>query len=54
VPCGFKVAIMKKPFRCRLGIHKWVVRREPDVAPYHECARCEKVRITEPRLIDLG
>ena len=35
---------MRKPLRCRLGIHKWVVRREPDVAPYHECTRCSKVR----------
>ena len=36
-----------KPFRCRLGIHKWVVRREPDVEPYFECARCSKVKVTE-------
>jgi hypothetical protein len=36
-----------KPFRCRLGIHKWVLRREPDTEPYFECARCSKVRVTE-------
>lgn len=36
-----------KPIRCRLGVHKWVVRREPDVDPYIACARCSKVRVTE-------
>lgn len=36
-----------KPFRCRVGMHKWVVRREPDREPYFECARCSKVQVTE-------
>ena len=43
-----------KPFRCRLGIHKWVVRREPDTEPYFECARCSKVQVTELPMIGMG
>ncbi|HEX6365542.1 MAG TPA: hypothetical protein VF000_05305 [Agromyces sp.] len=45
---------MKKSFRCRFGIHKWVVRREPDIAPFHECTRCGKVRVTDPQMIGMG
>lgn len=43
-----------KPFRCRIGIHRWVVRREPDVPPYHECARCSKVQVVEQKMIGMG
>jgi len=46
--------MQQKSRRCRLGIHKWVVRREPDVEPYFECARCSKVHVTEAHPIDLG
>jgi hypothetical protein len=43
-----------KPLRCRLGMHKWVVRREPDVEPYFECARCSKVQVTALPMIGMG
>ena len=31
---------MSKPFRCRLGWHKWVRRSNPEGGPYSQCARC--------------
>lgn len=34
----------ERPLRCRVGMHKWVVRREPGVTPFHQCVRCGKVR----------
>ena len=43
-----------RPFLCRFGIHKWVLRREPDVEPYFECARCSKVQVTKPPMIGMG
>jgi hypothetical protein len=43
-----------KPLRCRLGMHTWVVRREPDVEPYFECARCSKVQVTALPMIGMG
>ncbi|MFC9918885.1 hypothetical protein [Agromyces binzhouensis] len=41
-------------FRCRIGIHKWVLHREPDTEPYYECARCAKVRVVELTMIGMG
>ena len=40
---------MKRPIACRLGIHKWVVRKDPGIEPYAACKRCQKAR-----LVDLG
>ena len=42
---------MARPLRCRLGIHRWVVHREPGIEPHHECARCQKVMINKPEMI---
>jgi hypothetical protein len=28
---------------CRIGVHRWVVKRNPeDATKYRECARCRK------------
>jgi hypothetical protein len=43
-----------KPFWCRLGLHRWAVKREPDVEPYFECTRCAKVQVTEAGPINLS
>ncbi|MRG58860.1 hypothetical protein GE115_03090 [Agromyces sp. CFH 90414] len=37
-----------RPLRCRFGMHKWVLRHEPETEAYHECARCLKVRSPYP------
>ena len=39
-----------KSLRCRFAIHRWVVRREPGIAPYHECARCGKAKVVDLNL----
>lgn len=31
---------MNKPFRCRLGWHKWVRRSNADGVRYAQCERC--------------
>lgn len=34
---------MKRPLRCRVGWHKYVVVQEsPDAGRYHRCVRCGK------------
>jgi hypothetical protein len=44
----------ERALRCRFGIHKWTVRREPDVTPFHQCLRCGKVRSGDIPASDLG
>ena len=34
---------------CRVGLHKWVVHREPPVKPYVWCDRCEKAKMVDTR-----
>ena len=40
---------MPKSNWCRVGIHKWVVRREPDIPPYVACAKCDKTKLVDTR-----
>jgi hypothetical protein len=37
-----KEATMTKPWRCRLGIHRWQRLRNPEGGWYRECRRCQK------------
>lgn len=40
---------MPRPFRCRLRIHKWVVKQlSPDAPPYVACAYCDALRDNRP------
>jgi hypothetical protein len=32
-----------KALRCRVGIHKWVLRTSTENGAFHECARCGKM-----------
>ena len=29
-------------FLCKIGVHKWIHKRNPDGEPYLECERCQK------------
>ena len=29
---------------CRLGLHRWTNRKNPDGEPYVACVRCERIR----------
>jgi len=29
-------------FLCKIGVHKWIHKRNPDGGPYLECERCQK------------
>ena len=41
---------MKRPLRCRLGLHKWVLKQDtPDGGRYHGCARCDRMQESEYR-----
>ena len=33
-------AVMSKPLRCRLGLHRWYAEYNDDDEPYKACARC--------------
>jgi hypothetical protein len=37
-----KEAAMAKPWRCRLGLHRWQRLRGPDGSRYRECRSCGK------------
>lgn len=41
---------MKRTLACRLGIHKWAVRRDPGVKPYVACTRCQKAKLLDVNL----
>lgn len=47
---------MKRRLRCRLGMHKWMVKQDsPDAPKYHGCRYCDKILDDENRMIaDLG
>lgn len=35
---------MKRRLRCRLGLHKWVVKQDSTDGPrYHGCRYCDKI-----------
>lgn len=38
---------MKRTIACRLGIHKWIVRRDPGIKPYVACKRCQKAKLID-------
>lgn len=41
---------MPRPFRCRLMIHKWVVKQEASDSPrYVGCARCDAIKMVDFR-----
>ena len=40
---------MKRTGLCRIGLHKWVVRHDPDVKPYVACRRCLKEKLVDLR-----
>ena len=40
---------MARPGLCRIGLHKWGVRRDPDVRPYVACQRCMKAKTLDTR-----
>ena len=40
---------MKRTGLCRIGLHKWAVRRDPDVKPYVACKRCNKEKMVDLR-----
>jgi predicted cupin superfamily sugar epimerase len=37
-------AAMAKPWRCRLGLHRWQRLRNPEGGWYRECRECGKQR----------
>ncbi len=40
---------MKRPLRCMLIIHKWVIRQDSSDAPrYIACARCGTLKLLDP------
>jgi hypothetical protein len=39
-----KEAAMAKPWRCRLGLHRWQRLRNPEGGWYRECRECGKQR----------
>ena len=47
---------MKRRLRCRLGVHKWVLKQDASDAPrYHGCRFCDKILDDENRpVIGLG
>ena len=40
---------MKRTLACRVGLHKWGVRRDPGVPPYVACRRCHKAKMVDTR-----
>lgn len=46
---------MKRRLRCRLGLHKWVIKQDsPDAPRYHGCRFCDKIRDDRQPIADLG
>lgn len=42
---------MKRPLRCTLMIHKWIVKQDsPDGPRYAGCARCDAIKMVDTRL----
>jgi hypothetical protein len=41
-----KEATMAKPFRCRIGRHRWQRLRNPEGGWYRECLGCGKQRVS--------
>jgi hypothetical protein len=45
----------RKPLRCRMGMHKWVVEHEPETgAAFHVCARCGTDRAPDGPSVPYG
>ncbi len=44
-----------KPLRCRLGMHKWEIRHEPETGDaFHVCARCGTERSPDGPSVPYG
>lgn len=41
--------MMTRRVLCRLGWHRWVVVREPDIEPYTACELCKHEKMIEYR-----
>jgi hypothetical protein len=47
---------MRRRLRCRLGLHKWVVKQDSRDAPrYYGCLYCDKMQdLDDWPVVDLG
>lgn len=55
VPPHAREANMKRRFRCRIGLHKWLIRQDaPDTGRYYGCAYCDRMQDSEGTPIHVG
>lgn len=46
---------MKRRLRCRLGLHKWLIKQDaPDAGRYYGCAYCDWMQDSEGTPIHVG